>query len=70
MYEMRLNKQYAEAIEQAEANLADFRERGAGAIGESWDELRKELYTPEAIAASDLRVAEMIESTRAKKSAL
>jgi hypothetical protein len=59
--------EYRQAIEQAEANLADVRERGADAIGESWDELRKELYTPEAIAASDLRVEEMIESTRAKK---
>lgn len=26
------------------------------AIGQSWDEVEKELYTPEEIAASDLRV--------------
>ncbi|MGN1108493.1 MAG: hypothetical protein ACI4RK_03840 [Oscillospiraceae bacterium] len=27
------------------------------AIGSSWDEVQKELFTPEEIAASDLRVA-------------
>ncbi|MBP1580194.1 MAG: hypothetical protein J6B57_08915 [Oscillospiraceae bacterium] len=27
------------------------------AIGRSWDEVQKELFTPEEIAASDLRVA-------------
>ena len=37
------------------------------AIGRSWDEVRKELFTPEEIAASDLRVAMMIEIAHARK---
>ena len=37
--------------------------------GHSWDDLEKELFTPEEIAASNLRVAMMIEiaTTRAEK---
>jgi hypothetical protein len=67
---MKTNSQYDEAIEQAKANLADVRERGDDAIGGSWEDLRLELLTPEERAASRLRVAEMIESTRAKRNAL
>lgn len=39
------------------------------AIGQSWDEVRKELFTPEENAASDLRVAiigELIQARREK----
>lgn len=39
------------------------------AIGRSWDEVRKELFTPEEIAESDLRVAligELIKARREK----
>ena len=35
--------------------------------GLTWDEVEKELFTPEEIAASDLRVAMMIELARARK---
>ena len=35
--------------------------------GHTWDEVRKELFTPEENAASDLRVAIMIELVRARK---
>jgi len=55
-----------EGIEKAKANLADVRERGADALG-SWNELKKELFTPEEIAASKLRVAMMVEIVRARK---
>jgi hypothetical protein len=34
--------------------------------GRSWDEVEKELFTPEEIAASDRRVARMIARTEAK----
>lgn len=37
------------------------------AIGRSWDEVRKELYTPEEIAASDLRVAVIGELIKARQ---
>ena len=59
--------EYKQAIEQAKANLADLRERGADAIGGDALELIREMLTPEEIAASDLRVAVMIELTRARK---
>ena len=39
------------------------------AVGISWEEARKELFTPEEIAASDLRVAiigELIKARREK----
>ena len=37
------------------------------AIGRSWDELEKEIFTPEEIAASDLRVALMGEIIKARQ---
>ena len=52
--------------EIAKANLADLHERGPDAAGESWDDVRRELFTPEEIAASDLRVGIMMELTQAR----
>ncbi|MCX4257572.1 MAG: helix-turn-helix domain-containing protein [Oscillospiraceae bacterium] len=43
--------------------------RNNPAIGSSWEEVEKELFTPEEIAASDLRVAligELIKARREK----
>jgi len=62
-----MDKQYKRELEQAKANLADIKERGEDAIGGTWDELRQEIFTPEEIAASDLRVAMMIEIANARK---
>lgn len=62
-----MNKEYAKAIAQAKENLADARERGAEAVGECWEDVRKELFTPEEIAASDLRVALVGELIKARK---
>ena len=59
--------EYKKAIEQAKANLADFRERGEDAIGNDALEFIRGLLTPEEIAASDLRVDMMIEISRARK---
>ena len=58
---------YAQAIAQAEDNLADARERGGDALGGTWDELRQELFTPEENAASDLRAEMMLEIARARR---
>ena len=63
---MNNNAEYMQAIERAKANLADARERGEDAIGGTWDELRQELFTPEEIAASNLRVAMMVELVNAR----
>lgn len=37
------------------------------AIGSSWEELEKQLFTPEEIAASDLRVALISEMIKARQ---
>lgn len=37
------------------------------AIGSSWEELEKELFTPEELAASDLRVALISEMIKARQ---
>jgi len=58
---------YRQAIDQAKANLADAKERGADAIGGDALGLMRELLTPEEIAVSNLRVAMMIELVRARK---
>jgi predicted XRE-type DNA-binding protein len=60
------NPQYKHELEQAKANLADLRERGTDAIGGSWEDLRRELLTPEERSASNLRVALMVELTNAR----
>jgi len=49
-----------EALEQAKANLADARERGAEALV-SWEEIESKYFTPEEIAASNLRASLMSE---------
>jgi ribosome-binding protein aMBF1 (putative translation factor) len=61
-----MNKQYETEIAQAKENLADFKERGADAIGGTWEEIRGQILTPEERAASNLRVAMMIELVNAR----
>ena len=59
---MRKTKyEYPEELEIAKRNLADLNEHGADAIGESWEEVKRELFSPEELAASELRVAHMVE---------
>ena len=45
--------------------MIDFENNSA--IGQSWDEVEKELFTPEEIAASDLRVALIGELIKARQ---
>ena len=59
--------EYKQAIMQAEENLNDARIRGDDALDGTWEELRKELFTPEENAASDLRVEMMLEIARARR---
>ena len=61
-----MDKEYRQAVAQAKANLADLMERGDEALGGTWEEFEKELFTPEEIAASDLRVALIGEMIRAR----
>ena len=62
-----MSREYEQAIAQAKANLADAGERGANAIGENWDDVQRELFTPEEIAASDLKVALIGELIKARQ---
>lgn len=57
---------YNQAIEQARNNLADARERGDEAIGVNALEFMQSILTPEEQAASNLRVAMMVEFTKAR----
>ncbi len=59
-------KSYSEAVKEAIDALEDLEERGDAAIGGTWDELEKEIFTPEEIAASDLRVALIGEFVKAR----
>ena len=61
-----MSSEYAQAIEQAKANLADVRERGVEALG-SWRELMHELFTPEQIAEAEAEADRMIETANRKK---
>ncbi len=62
-----MSREYELAIAQAKANLADAQERGADAVGESWDQVQKELFTPEEIAESNLRIALVGELIKARQ---
>ena len=64
---MKMDDKYVEAVKQARANLADLKERGDEALGGTWEELQKELFTPEEIAASNLRVALIGELIKARQ---
>ena len=55
------------AIEQAKANFADLMERGEDAIGDDWEEVRKEIFTAEEIAESDSRVSLISELIKARR---
>ena len=55
------------AIEQAKENLADLIERGKDAVGDDWEDVRKELFTAEEIAESDFRVSVISELIKARR---
>jgi ribosome-binding protein aMBF1 (putative translation factor) len=60
-----MTKDEKTALNQAEKNLSDIKERGESSLV-SWSEVRKDLYTSEEILASDLRVALMTELINAR----
>ncbi|MCL2202786.1 MAG: helix-turn-helix transcriptional regulator [Defluviitaleaceae bacterium] len=62
-----MSKAYKAAIQEAKEILADARARGDDALGRPWSELRKELYAPDEIIASDMRVAIMIAISEARR---
>jgi len=54
-----MNSEYSHAVAVAKENLTNATTRGNDALGESWEDIRKELLTPEERTASNLRVAIM-----------
>lgn len=62
-----MNKEYEQAIVQAKVNLADAQQRGTDAIGESWEDVQRELFTSEEIAESSLRVSLIGELIKARQ---
>lgn len=64
---MTENKEYQQEFAKAKANLEDLKERKENAIGSSWEDIRAELFTPEEIAESDLRVAIIGEIIKARQ---
>jgi hypothetical protein len=61
---MNYNKQHKKAIEQANINFADIQKRGKDALGSRWEDVRKELFTPEELAASELRLEDFEKQTK------
>lgn len=58
---------YEEALQEARTALEDIKERGEEAVSkEEWDDVERELFTPQEIAESNLRVALMGELIRAR----
>lgn len=62
-----IDKEYSEALQQAQKNLADVKERGEDALSDEWDDVRKEIFTAEEIAESDSRVAVISELIKARQ---
>ena len=62
-----MNKEYEQVLRQSEINLTDAKERGGDADGGDAIEFINGLLTPEEIAASDLRVAMMLELVNARQ---
>jgi len=64
---MKANNDYTQALEQAEANMADTVKRGTSAIGSDALEFMDSLLTPEEKAESDLRAALIGELIKARQ---
>lgn len=62
-----MDKEYQKALRVAEERLQDLTERGKSAVGSDWQDVRKEIFTPEEIAASDMRVAIMLDFIKARR---
>jgi hypothetical protein len=56
---MSSDTQYTRELVTAKERLADLRARGTDAIGSNLEDLRRELFTPEELAASKKRVGDI-----------
>lgn len=62
-----MNKEYEIAIKQAKTNFTDLQKRGDEALGGTWEDFEREIFTPEEISASNLRVALIGELIKARR---
>ena len=62
-----IDKEYLNALQKARENLTDVKERGEDALSDEWEEVRKEIFTAEEIAESDLRVSVISELIKARR---
>lgn len=63
---MNHNAEYQHELETAHSAFADLKERGDKALGKTWNELEKELFTTEEISNSNLRAALIGEIIKAR----
>jgi len=62
-----IDKEYSDALKKAKANLADLKERGDDDTVDEWEELKKEIFTPEEISAMNFKVAIISEIIKARQ---
>lgn len=62
-----MTKEYKSAVMQAQENLTDLKERGDDAIGDDWEELKKEIFTPAEISAMNLKAMVISEIIKARR---
>ena len=62
-----MSKDYEAALVEAKANLADLEQRGDGAIGDDWEDVKKRLFTPVELAESDLKISIIQEMIKARQ---
>ena len=57
---MIVNRHNKVALNQAKIFFADLKRRGNDAIGKTWEEVRKEIFSAEEIAESDIRTTKIV----------
>ena len=62
-----MTEEYESAVMQAQENLTDLKERGDDAIGDDWEELKKEIFTPAEISAMNLKAMVISEIIKARR---
>ena len=62
-----IEEEYQAAISQAQNNLLDLKERGEKAMGDEWEDLKKEIFTPEEISAMNLKAMIIAEIIKARQ---
>lgn len=62
-----MTEEYKSAVLQAQENLTDLKARGDDAIGDDWEELKKEIFTPAEISAMNLKAMVISEIIKARR---